>query len=210
MIYVYIQVYSAAKKQVQAFRSGYKHHHLVQSSRSFIPKFSFKEISRVKRPKMKTRIEISNKNTPKKSTILLKSRRPSSKLITLRIHYGKYQNSSIESLNCNNQHNKKYDNKIRRKNAPTNKFWRKICEDQKAATFIGIVMGVFVICWLPYFVYSILSGVFHFRLKDQRNHQLLFKIFSWLAYTNSALDVLIYTFTSKELRTTLFKLFSKS
>jgi hypothetical protein len=210
MIYVYIQVYSAAKKQVQAFRSGYKHHYSVQSSRSFIPEFSLKEIPTEKRPTMKTTIEISNNNAPEKSTILSKTCKPSFELITLRIHHGKYQNPGIEPLNNNNQHDNESVNKIRRKNVPTKKFWRKISEDQKAAKFIGIVMGAFVICWLPFFVYLILSGVFNFRLKDERNHELLFKIFLWLAYTNSALDVLVYIFTSKELRVTLLKLFCKS
>jgi octopamine receptor len=210
MIYVYIQVYSAARKQVQAFRSGYKHHYAVQSSKSFIPKFSLNEISTGKRPKMKTTIEISDNNAPEKSTVLLKKRKSSFKLITLRIHHGKYQNPNLEPLNSNNQHNNKSIKKIRRKNVPTNKFWKKISEDQKAAKFVGIVMGVFVICWLPFFTYYVLSSVFKFRLKDERNHELLFKIFSWLGYTNSALDILVYIFTSKELRVTLFKLFCKS
>jgi hypothetical protein len=143
------------------------------------------------------------KKTEKKSNILLKNRRPIFQLITLRIHHGTYQNPSIEPLNSNNQTS---INNMRRKT----KFWTKISRDQKARKFIGIVMGVFVICWLPYFVYFILSGVFGLRLKDEQNHELLFKIFSWLGYTNSTLDVLVYIFTSKELRMTFLKLFSRS
>jgi hypothetical protein len=195
MIYVYIRVYSVAKNQVRAIRSGYKHHH-DHSSRSFIPKFSLSENSTEK--------------TLKKSTIVLKSRRPSFQLTTLRIHHGTYRNPNLESSNDDNQDDNKSINNTRRKNERRNKSWKIISRSQKAEKFVGIVMGVFVFCWLPYFVYFILSGVFGVRLKDEQNHELLFKILSWLGYTNSALDILVYIFTSKELRTTLLKLCCKS
>jgi hypothetical protein len=191
MIYVYIRVYSVAKNQVLALRSGYKRQHLDHSSRSFIPKFSWRENS--------------TKKTVKKSATLLKNPKPSSQPTTLRIHHGTYQNPSLEPLNHDNQDENKSINNTKRK-----KCWKKISRDQKAEKFIGIVMGVFVFCWLPYFVYFILSGVFGVRLKDEQSHELLFKILSWLGYTNSALDILVYIFTSKELRMTLLKLCCKS
>jgi hypothetical protein len=196
MIYVYIRVYSAAKKQMQALRSGYKHQYPNQSSKSFISKFSLKENPL--------------NTTPKKPAVLSKSRRPSFQLITLRIHHGKYQNPNLEPSNQSNQDDNESINNTSRKKVRPNKFWKKISRDQKAGKFVGIVMGVFVFCWLPYFVYFILSGVFSVRLKDEHNHELLFKILSWLGYTNSALDVLVYIFTSKELRATFSKLCCKS
>lgn len=196
MIYVYIRVYLVARRQVRALRSGYKHHHSDQSSKSFIPKFNSGENS--------------TKKTAKKSDTLIKTRRLSFQLITLRIHHGKYQNPNSEPLEHNNQDDNESVNNTRRKTIRRSKSWKQLSRDQKAGRFIGIVMGVFVFCWLPYFVYFILSGVFGIRLKDEHNHELLFKILSWLGYTNSALDILVYIFTSKELRMTLLKLCCKS
>ena len=195
MIYVYIQVYSAAKQQVRALRSGYKHQYPDQSSKSFITKFASRENAIEK--------------TPEKPAVSLKNRRPSFRLITLRIHHGKYHNPNLEPSHQSNQDDNKSINNTSRRKVRTDKFWKKISRDQKAGKFVGIVMGVFVFCWLPYFVYFILSGVFSIRLKDEQNHELLFKILSWLGYTNSALDVLVYIFTSKELRATFSKLCRK-
>ncbi|UJR34846.1 hypothetical protein I4U23_027627 [Adineta vaga] len=201
MIYVYIQVYLAARKQASALYSGYKHHHhRIKSPKSFIPKFRFKQTS------------VENQSTTNKdniptheiSTNLLENHRLSPELITLRIHHGKYQNPNVELLNISR---KKSLHRIKRKHNETETFWKKFSKNEKAAKFIGIIMGVFVFCWLPYFVYFLLSGVFLIRLKDEQNHELLFKIFSWLGYTNSALDVLVYVSTSKELRTTFIQLF---
>ena len=187
MIYVYIRVYTVAKRQMQALRSGYKHQYINDSFKSFIPKFSFEEKALTK------------------SVPLSKTRRPSFQLITLRIHHGKYQNPSVEPLNDNHTSlNNSTRNKLQRTRS-----WKKVARDQKAERFVGIVMGVFVFCWLPYFIYFILSGVFSIRLKDEQNHELIFKILSWLGYTNSALDILVYIFTSKELRMTFSKLCCK-
>ncbi|UJR17378.1 hypothetical protein I4U23_004273 [Adineta vaga] len=197
MIYVYIQVYAAAREQALALCSGYKHHSRRKSAKSFIPKFRLKN---------KNRLTISTNETiiQETSSDLLEQRRLSPELIILRIHHGKYQNPDIEILNSSR---KKSLHRIKRRQTETNTFWRKFSKNQKAAKFIGIIMGVFVFCWLPYFVYFSLSGVFLIRLKDEQNHELLFKIFSWLGYTNSALDVLVYVSTSKELRMTFSRLF---
>jgi hypothetical protein len=201
-------VYRAAKKQVFALRSGYKHYYRRKPAKSFIPEFRLRETSIEKRLTMETVVGIDERSGQQHTSSLpLKNLQPSSELMTLRIHHGQYQNPNIELLNRNDD---KSMNKILRKDVRTKKFWKKISKDQKAARFVGIVMGVFVVCWLPYFVYLTLSGVFIVRLKDELNHELLFKIFSWLGYTNSALDVLVYIFTSKELRMTFLKLFSRS
>lgn len=196
MVYVYIRVYSVAKSQVRALRSGYKHQQSNHSSRSFIPKFSLKENL--------------TKKSLEKPTISIKNGESSCQLTTLRIHHGTYQNPSLQSLNHDSQDDNTCSNKTRGKKVRRNNFWKQISQDQKAERFVGIVMGVFVFCWSPYFVYLILSGVFGVRLKDEQNHELTLKILSWLGYTNSALDILVYIFTSKELRMTLFKLRCKS
>ena len=46
MIYVYIHVYAAAKKQARALRSGYKHHWRMKSAKSFAPEFLLRQTGR--------------------------------------------------------------------------------------------------------------------------------------------------------------------
>ncbi|CAF1214240.1 unnamed protein product [Rotaria sordida] len=201
MIYVYIKVYLAAKKQASALRSGYKRQHLIKSKKSCIPKFRLRQTLIEKGSKIKKRVKISNKNVHNKSNVLLQNPRVSIELITLRIHCGSYQHPTLESINQNHEHDNTFVNKILKQNIHRKNLWRQISQDQKATKFIGIVMGAFIGCWLPLFVYLLLNGVFGLRLKDDQNHQLLFNILTWLGYTNSALDVLVYAFTSKELKT---------
>ncbi|CAF3847930.1 unnamed protein product, partial [Rotaria magnacalcarata] len=206
MIYVYIQLYLAAKKQVQALRSGYKHHYLRKSAKSFIPVFRLREPPTRRGASIQRTARIPESSARKLSFTLLPNRRPSFELITLRIHHGKYRNPTADHCRRSSRIENRSIQKATKKSERTNSLWRKISKNQKAAKFIGIIMGVFVVCWLPYFVYLIFSGVFGIRLKDDLNHELLFKIFSWLGYTNSLLDVLVYVSTSKELRVTLCKL----
>ena len=207
MIYVYTRVYAAARKQVLALRSGYKRHYRVKSAKSFIPEFRLRQSSTTKGPTVEKAVELTENNVDEKSVMLTENNRPPPDSITLRIHHGRYQNPIIEAVSRNNETGNKPVDKIRRQRVPANTFWRKFSKDQRAAKFIGIIMGVFVVCWLPFFLYLTLSGVFVVRLKNDENHELLFKIFAWLGYTNSALDVLVYVSTSKELQATFFKLF---
>ncbi|CAF1538190.1 unnamed protein product, partial [Adineta ricciae] len=95
MIYVYIQVYAAARTQALALCSGYKHHHRIKTAKSFIPRLRFKQIPDEQRSTTIT--DDSPIHEP--STDLLEKRRLSPELITLRIHHGKYQNPNVELLN---------------------------------------------------------------------------------------------------------------
>ncbi|CAF0975295.1 unnamed protein product [Rotaria sordida] len=173
MIYVYIRMYSIAQKQAQALRSGYKHHYQIKSPKPFISEFRSEKRSRIE-----TTVETNDNAAHKTLPMLSKNRKPSYELITLRIHRGTCQNSNIEPFNQNNGNESKSINKNSKECARKNKIRKKNSNDQKAAKFVGIVMGTFIVCWLPFFVYLALSGVFDIRLKDDQNHKLLFSIFS--------------------------------
>ncbi|XP_046878130.1 trace amine-associated receptor 13c-like [Hypomesus transpacificus] len=59
--------------------------------------------------------------------------------------------------------------------------------ERKAAKTLGIVMGVFIFCWMPFFVFSIIDPYIDFGTPTA-----VFEVFVWLGYFNSTLNPIIY------------------
>ncbi|XP_014662992.1 PREDICTED: alpha-1A adrenergic receptor-like [Priapulus caudatus] len=70
----------------------------------------------------------------------------------------------------------------------------KFAKQKKAAKTLGIVVGIFILCWLPFFLILPIGEIF----SKCKIPELIFKIFFWLGYCNSCLNPVIYACSSRE------------
>ncbi|XP_033102955.1 beta-2 adrenergic receptor-like [Anneissia japonica] len=67
-----------------------------------------------------------------------------------------------------------------------------MARERKAAKTLGIIMGVFIACWLPFFIANIIDPFCNRCISPK-----LFDVFVWLGYVNSTLNPLIYAQNSE-------------
>ncbi|KAH0615738.1 hypothetical protein JD844_026133 [Phrynosoma platyrhinos] len=78
-------------------------------------------------------------------------------------------------------------------------------KEQKAARTLGIIVGAFTFCWLPFFLMST-ARPFICGSRCSCIPLRLERTLLWLGYTNSLINPLIYAFFNRDLRTTFWNL----
>lgn len=72
----------------------------------------------------------------------------------------------------------------------------KFSREKKAAKTLGVVVGMFILCWLPFFL-TLPIGSFNSSLRPP---ETFFKVIFWLGYFNSCLNPIIYPCYSREFK----------
>ncbi|XP_073423955.1 alpha-1B adrenergic receptor [Dendrobates tinctorius] len=108
-----------------------------------------------------------------------------SKELTLRIHCRNMHDGSPNSKSKSQQPRSSLSVKL-----------LKFSREKKAAKTLGIVVGLFILCWLPFFTALPLRSL-HAALEPPIIVQ---KVIFWLGYFNSCLNPIIYPCSSKEFK----------
>ncbi|XP_071477832.1 probable G-protein coupled receptor No18 [Diadema antillarum] len=77
-----------------------------------------------------------------------------------------------------------------------------VSRERRAAFVLAIVVGVFICCWLPFFIINVLLGV----CPTCYVSPVAFQVVTWLGWCNSILNPIIYTTFNREFRNAFRKI----
>nr|ANO39129.1 GCR484 [Schmidtea mediterranea] len=73
---------------------------------------------------------------------------------------------------------------------------KKSKNDRKAIKTVGLIVGLFSLCWFPFFIMYVVRGFCKTCFID--NNWILF--ITWIGYVNSSFNPILYCFTQREFR----------
>ncbi|XP_050744348.1 octopamine receptor beta-2R [Drosophila biarmipes] len=86
---------------------------------------------------------------------------------------------------------------VEQEHTPTkDKHLIKMKREHKAARTLGIIMGTFILCWLPFFLWYTLS----MTCEVCQVPDIVVSILFWIGYFNSTLNPLIYAYFNRDFR----------
>ncbi|XP_042543038.1 5-hydroxytryptamine receptor 1B [Dipodomys spectabilis] len=75
--------------------------------------------------------------------------------------------------------------------------------ERKATKTLGVILGAFIVCWLPFFIISLVMPI----CKEACwFHMAIFDFFNWLGYLNSLINPIIYTMSNEDFKQAFHKL----
>jgi 5-hydroxytryptamine receptor 1 len=73
--------------------------------------------------------------------------------------------------------------------------------ERKATKTLGIILGAYIICWLPFFIYTLVVAACETCFYPE-----MFDFFTWLGYLNSLINPIIYTMSNDDFKKAFHKL----
>lgn len=107
---------------------------------------------------------------------------------------------SPDSLSCSQQDDNS-SNSSKTKRSHIKSHIKRLNKEKKAAKTVGIIVGCFIFCWAPFFTVYLIDA-----FCNDCTPVLLFTIFFWLGYCNSAVNPCIYALCSRDFRYAFKKL----